>query len=129
MGRTFVFNPTEFDRARTSYYHKSPGDAWVELLTELSKQFDSSDESDQFALGIPSGIGSEYFRKQKDEREAIEITLPPRIAGLFNNFYYAIVARLREEYEIGLSDGTNLLKRLASGEITVADVDAVKRDL
>lgn len=129
LEKTYVFRPTKFERSKQSR-HITASKAFYDLLTRINDFVNTLDiESDwgPFCNGIPAGVGSEHFGwKNQNGREAIEINLPPGIAEAANDLYYAILERLQDEYEKGLSDGTDLLRRLASGDITIKDVDAVK---
>jgi hypothetical protein len=110
-------------------YPKTLEQAWagsVNLLALFCAGLDQEEERGKF-LGIPAGKAADYFQwRRKKGVDAKKVVLPPGMAAALNDLYYAMCRRMQFEYEAGLKDGTGLLRRLASGDITVHDVGAVR---
>ena len=106
-------------------WHLSVGQAFDELIAILHELTEAEEVTESRLYGtlpaIPWQISRSYIVDTKN------VTLPEGVPIGLNNLFHAIERAMQEAYEQGLSDGTDLLRRLASGEITMADVSAVKK--
>ena len=105
-------------------WHLSVGQAFDELIVTLHELTEAEEVTESRLYGTLPAIPWQ-IRHCSEHRSNVE--LPDGVPTGLNNLFHAIERAMQEAYERGLSDGTDLLRRLASGEITTADISAVRK--
>ena len=105
-------------------WHLSVGQAFDELIVTLHELTEAEGVTESRLYGTLPAIPwqTRHYPKRQSN-----VTLPDGVPTELNNLFHAIERAMQEAYEQGLSDGTDLLRRLASGEITTADINAVRK--
>ena len=115
--RYFVEQPWPEPEKLRYKWRTSVGQAFGELVEQILCLIPQEGMGEGLGGGLPSGSWK--------RRQHVSALLPEGVANALNDLYYAIGSEMREVYESGLNEGTQFIRRLNMGEISLSDFEAV----
>jgi len=93
-------------------------DMLLKIMVKLIKNLSEKSYNDPYAFNAPKVLkGLKYINQYDDERQARYIEV--KLFGLLRGLDRLIRLALKRSYENGKKEGASLIRRLASGDITV----------
>ena len=125
-----AFVVTPFPEPRRARYHsqRTVAEAFqrlIDILEWWTRKFCAKPKRRIFG-GLPSAAWHQLKTMRKLDGNTRRVPLPDNVPGTLNDLFYAIEWSMELAYREGVRDGTNLLQQLASGEITLSEISAIR---